>query len=88
MSYDSPPPGMFPEDEPGTSRPAEVPARVRMPMTSRSLGELIDVGGRLMKPANSDVSPETWRVFTDAIWPNAKSPESIKLALDYCQARN
>jgi phage recombination protein Bet len=29
-----------------------------------------------------------WRVLTDAIFPNARSPDSIMLALDYCRVRN
>jgi phage recombination protein Bet len=30
----------------------------------------------------------TWRVLTEAIFPNARSAESVVLALEYCRARN
>jgi phage recombination protein Bet len=30
----------------------------------------------------------TWRVLTEAIFPNARSAESVLLALEYCRARN
>jgi phage recombination protein Bet len=40
---------------------------------------------RLPMPAGLD--PGQWRVLTEAIFPNAKSPESVLLALDYCKAR-
>src|SRR5690349_24788577 len=33
------------------------------------------------------ITPQQWRVLVDAIFPNAKSPESVVLALDYCKAR-
>jgi phage recombination protein Bet len=43
---------------------------------------------RLPLPTNSDLDVAKWRVLTDAIFPNARSPESIMLALDYCKVRN
>lgn len=33
------------------------------------------------------VTEAKWRTLTDAIYPNARTPESIALALDYCSAR-
>jgi phage recombination protein Bet len=42
---------------------------------------------RLPMPANADVDAGKWRVLVEAIFPNAKSPESVMLALDYCKAR-
>lgn len=38
-------------------------------------------------PGGLSVTPQQWRVLTDAVFPSAKSPESIVLALDYCVAR-
>jgi phage recombination protein Bet len=49
--------------------------------------ELVQVGARLAMPKDAGLPPEQWRVLTDAIWPSAKTPESIKLAIDYCRAR-
>jgi len=49
--------------------------------------ELALVGARLPMLKDAGLPPEQWRVLTDAIWPSAKTPESIKLALDYCRAR-
>jgi phage recombination protein Bet len=42
---------------------------------------------RLPMP-QGEADPRRWRVLTDAIFPNARSPDSIVLALDYCRARN
>jgi phage recombination protein Bet len=38
-------------------------------------------------PAPPGIEPGYWRVLTEAIYPNAKSAQSIMLALDYCRAR-
>src|SRR5580765_6095882 len=38
-------------------------------------------------PANYQGTAQSWRVLTDAIWPTARSTESIQLALAYCSAR-
>lgn len=46
---------------------------------------------RLPYPEDAEAfgfSPDTWRVLCEAIFPNAKSPHSIILALAYCRARN
>jgi phage recombination protein Bet len=51
---------------------------------------LIDAGARLPMPARlatEGVTPASWRVLCDAIFPTAKAPESIALAVDYCRAR-
>jgi phage recombination protein Bet len=51
---------------------------------------LIDTGARLPMPVSlqaKGVTPASWRVLTDAIFPTAKAPESIVLAMDYCHAR-
>src|SRR5215467_16368380 len=40
---------------------------------------------RLPVPAGVDAA--RWRVLTEAIFPNAKTPEAIVLAMDYCRAR-
>jgi len=45
------------------------------------------ITARLPMPANSGVDPGQWRVLVEAIFPNAKSPDSVLLALDYCKAR-
>ena len=42
---------------------------------------------RLPVPVGTSVSPEQWRVLTEAIFPNAKTAEAIVLALEYCRAR-
>jgi len=42
---------------------------------------------RLPMPANADVDAGKWRVLVEAIFPNAKSADSVMLALDYCKAR-
>jgi phage recombination protein Bet len=34
------------------------------------------------------VTADQFRVLTETIWPGAKSPNSIMLAIDYCRARN
>ncbi len=53
--------------------PAAVPAR--LPVAATALAELgIDAG--------------TWAVLTDSIFPSAKTPEGVMLAVRYCQARN
>ena len=41
---------------------------------------------RLPVPAGMDV--EYWKVLTEAIFPSAREPRSIMLALAYCKARN
>ena len=41
---------------------------------------------RLPMP-QGETDPRRWRVLTDAIFPNARSPDSIMLALDYCRVR-
>lgn len=51
---------------------------------------LIDAGTRLPMPATmpaNGITPAHWRVLCDAIFPTAKAPESIALAVDYCRAR-
>lgn len=45
-------------------------------------------GARLPMPKDAGVEAHQWRVFTEAIWPGAKTPEAIKLALDYCKSRH
>ena len=50
---------------------ALVPARLAMPAQAKSEG----------------VTPQDWAVLTDAIYPNAKSAESVMLAMRYCRAR-
>jgi phage recombination protein Bet len=60
------------------SAPAPVAARtlpdVRLAAPSTTLAELgIDVG--------------TWKVLTESIFPSAKTPEGVLLAVRYCQAR-
>ncbi len=47
----------------------------------------ITVRARLPMPPGLSVTPSQWRVLTDAIFPSAKTPEAIALALDYCSAR-
>jgi phage recombination protein Bet len=42
---------------------------------------------RLPMP-QGEADPRRWRVLTDAIFPKARSADSILLALDYCRARN
>lgn len=43
---------------------------------------------RLPMPRDvADLDAGKWRVLTEAIFPNARGPESILLALDYCRAR-
>ena len=50
-----------------------VPAR--LPVAAKALAELgLDAG--------------TWAVLTDSIFPSAKTPEGVMLAVRYCQARN
>jgi phage recombination protein Bet len=34
------------------------------------------------------IKPESWKVLTEAIFPSAKSPEAVVLALAYCKSRN
>ena len=43
---------------------------------------------RLPMPMNANIKPEQWRVLTDAIFPNAKTPEAVMMALAYCKSRN
>ena len=45
------------------------------------------IHARLPQPAGMSITPSQWRVLTDAIFPSAKTPEAIALALDYCSAR-
>jgi hypothetical protein len=45
------------------------------------------VPARLPHPENALVDAAQWRVLTDAIWPAAKTAESVMLALEYCRAR-
>lgn len=45
------------------------------------------VNTRLPMPEEAGVTPATWRVLTEAIFPSAKTPEAIVLALSYCKAR-
>lgn len=47
----------------------------------------VAIRARLPQPAGMSVTPSQWRVLTDAIFPSAKTPEAIALALDYCAAR-
>jgi phage recombination protein Bet len=42
---------------------------------------------RLPMPPDAAVTASVWKVLTDVIFPNAKSPESIVMALAYCRAR-
>lgn len=51
------------------------------------MNALTKIEPRLAMPAGVAIAPEQWRVLTDAIFPSAKTPESITLALDYCRAR-
>lgn len=47
----------------------------------------VAIRARLPQPAGMSITPSQWRVLTDAIFPSAKTPEAIALALDYCVAR-
>jgi len=51
------------------------------------MNAITKVNSRLPMPQNANVTPQQWRVLTDAIFPNARSAESICLAMDYCRAR-
>lgn len=42
---------------------------------------------RLDYPAGCPVPPEQWGVLVDAIFPSAKTPEAVMLAVRYCTAR-
>src|SRR6516225_8559708 len=42
---------------------------------------------RLLRSDNAPVTTTQWRVLCEAIWPSARSAESISLALAYCGAR-
>lgn len=52
-----------------------------------SSSKSIAIHARLPMPAGVTITPPQWRVLCDAIFPAAKSPEAILLALDYCAAR-
>ncbi len=58
------------------------------PATSK--GEVATTGQDEGKQAlaRRGISMEQWRVLQEAIFPSAKSKQSILLALDYCKARN
>lgn len=44
---------------------------------------------RLQMPAGlTDIDAGKWRVLCEAVFPSAKSAESIMMAIDYCKARN
>lgn len=43
---------------------------------------------RLPMPQVDGIGPDQWRVLTEAIFPSAKSADSIALAISYCRARN
>lgn len=50
-----------------------------------------DVAGKPKLLAALDkrgVTPETWRVLMETVWPGAQSPNSVMMAIDYCRARN
>lgn len=47
----------------------------------------VAIRARLPQPAGMSITPSQWRVLTDAIFPAAKTPEAIVLAMDYCAAR-
>lgn len=50
-----------------------------------------DMGGKPKLLAALDkrgVTPETWRVLMETVWPGAQSPNSVMMAIDYCRARN
>jgi phage recombination protein Bet len=51
--------------------PATLPARLPMPAEARAFG----------------LEPHQWKVLAEAVFPAAKSPEAIVLALSYCKAR-
>lgn len=51
---------------------------------------LVDIRARIAMPANAKAmgyTPQDWSVLVDAIYPNAKTAESVVLALSYCKAR-
>lgn len=52
-----------------------------------SSSKSIAIQARLPMPDGMTITPPQWRVLCDAIFPAAKSPEAIVLALDYCAAR-
>src|SRR5215472_715930 len=43
---------------------------------------------RTRLPVPAGINVNHWRVLTEAIFPNAKTPEAILLAMEYCKARN
>lgn len=47
----------------------------------------VTIRSRLPMPAGITVTPAQWRVLCETIFPAAKSPDSIAMALDYCAAR-
>lgn len=48
----------------------------------------LTVQSRIPMPAGYEtVSPQQWKVLTDAIWPGAKTAEGVTMAIDYCRAR-
>lgn len=38
--------------------------------------------------ARFGIDKSAWRVLVESIWPNARTPDSVILALSYCKARN
>lgn len=51
------------------------------------MAQSVAIRARLPQPAGMSITPSQWRVLTDAIFPSAKTPEAIVLAMDYCAAR-
>src|SRR4051812_35281589 len=42
---------------------------------------------RIPMPENAGVDPGQWKVLVEAIFPSARSPDAVMLALNYCRAR-
>nr|WP_321986173.1 phage recombination protein Bet [uncultured Lichenicoccus sp.] len=42
---------------------------------------------RLPMPPGTNLDVAQWSVLCDAIWPGAKTPEGVRMALDYCRVR-
>jgi len=51
------------------------------------MNAIVPAAPRLPMINDSGVSPGEWKVLVEAVWPGARSPDAVKLALDYCRAR-
>ncbi len=74
------------KDKPAAEAPPAAAQAVAVPDAAR--GVRLRLGYPRTAQEAFGVDARTWQVLIDAVWPAARTPEAVMLALAYCKSRN